>query len=57
MAVNIGNKQVIAPSPDKLVLNKNEVIMLTTMLAEAQIKVKDIQKVYDLIYKMQEFIN
>ena len=45
MAVNIGNKQVIAPTPDKLVLNKDEVAMLTAMLAEAQIKIKDIQNV------------
>ena len=57
MAVNIGNKQVVTPTPDKLVLDKNEVTLVVSMLAEAQIKVKDIQKVYDLVYKMQEFIN
>ena len=57
MAVNIRNKQVVTPTPDKLVLDKNEVTLVVSMLAEAQIKVKDIQKVYDLVYKMQEFIN
>ncbi len=57
MAVNISNKQVVVPTPDKLVLDNNEVTLVVSMLAEAQIKVKDIQKVYDLVYKMQEFIN
>lgn len=57
MAVNISNKKVVVPTPDKLVLDNNEVTLVVSMLAEAQIKVKDIQKVYDLVYKMQEFIN
>ena len=57
MAVNLGNKTVVASTPDKLVLDKKEITLLLGMLAEAQIKVKDIQTVYDLIYKMQEFIN
>lgn len=57
MAVNINNKQVVSPTPDKLVLDKSEATLVVSMLAEAQIKVKDIQKVYDLVYKIQEFIN
>ena len=37
-------------------LSKEECTVLLTLVAESNIKIKDIQYFYDLIYKIQEFI-
>ena len=45
------NKQ----KPTKLELDKDECITLLNLVSEANIQVKNIQYVYDLVYKIQEF--
>lgn len=47
-------KQAQAP---KVSLNGEECEVLIPLLAEGTCKIKDIQIVYDLIYKLQECIN
>ena len=47
-------KQAQAP---KVLLNGEECEVLIPLLAEGTCKIKDIQVVYDLIYKLQECIN
>jgi hypothetical protein len=39
----------------KLELDKDECIALLNLVSEATIKVKNIQYVYELVYKIQEF--
>jgi len=39
----------------KLELDKDECIALLNLVSEANIQVKNIQYVYDLVYKIQEF--
>lgn len=41
--------------PDTLNLTKDECIVLLNLVSEGSIKVKSIQYVYDLVYKIQEF--
>ena len=41
---------------ETLGLSKEECTVLLTLVAESNIKIKDIQYFYDLIYKIQEFI-
>lgn len=41
--------------PTKLELDKDECIALLNLVSEANIQVKNIQYVYDLVYKIQEF--
>ena len=43
--------------PTKLELDKDECIALLNLVSEANIQVKNIQYVYDLVYKIQEFAN
>lgn len=47
-------KQAQAP---KVILKGEECEVLIPLLAEGTCKIKDIQIVYDLIYKLQECIN
>ena len=47
-------RQAQAP---KVLLNGEECEVLIPLLAEGTCKIKDIQIVYDLIYKLQECIN
>ena len=39
-----------------LPLTKEECAVFLSLIAESSIKIKDIQYVYDLLYKVQEFV-
>ena len=54
MTQNEIRKQAQAP---KVILSGEECEALIPLLAEGTCKIKDIQIVYDLIYKLQECIN
>lgn len=47
--------KVAKQEPEKLGLDKDECITVLNLISEANIKVKNIQYVYDLVYKIQEF--
>tara|TARA_B100000963_G_C22101502_1_gene440882 strand:- start:188 stop:373 length:186 start_codon:yes stop_codon:yes gene_type:complete len=49
-------KKAKEETPKTLGLSKEECTVLLTLVAESNIKIKDIQYFYDLIYKIQEFI-
>lgn len=49
-------KQIKKEEPDILGLTQTECILFLSLIAESDVKVKNIQQVYDLIYKIQEFI-
>lgn len=49
-------KKVNPPAEAKLDLNTEECLTFLSLIAESEIKVKDIQRIYDLIYKIQDFI-
>lgn len=42
--------------PSNLPLTSDECLIFLSLIAESNIKVKDIQKTYDLVYKIQDFI-
>ena len=44
-----------ANKTNKLELDRDECIALLNLVSEANIQVKNIQYVYDLVYKIQEF--
>lgn len=43
-------------APKILGLNKQECAVIMGLIGESRIQIKDIQYFYDLIYKIQEFI-
>ena len=47
--------KVEPPKPSTLSLTKDECIVLLNLISEGSIKIKSIQYVYDLVYKIQEF--
>ena len=49
-------KKAKEEKPNTLGLTKEECTVLLSLVAESNIKIKDIQYFYDLVYKMQEFI-
>ena len=49
-------KKAKEEKPNTLGLTKEEFTVLLSLVAESNIKIKDIQYFYDLVYKMQEFI-
>ena len=49
-------KKAKEEEPNILGLTKEECTVLLSLVAESNIKIKDIQYFYDLVYKMQEFI-
>ena len=40
----------------KLNLNKEECLIVLNLIGESSIQVKNIQQVYDLVYKLQEYV-
>ncbi len=52
---NLKNK-VKKDEPLNLPLTSDECLIFLSLIAESSIKVKDIQKTYDLVYKIQDFI-
>jgi len=43
--------------PKTLGLNKQECAVIMGLIGESKIQIKDLQFFYDLVYKLQEFIN
>lgn len=57
--MNFNSLRKQAKSKDKiesLPLTKEECALFLGLVAESSIKIKDIQYVYDLLYKVQEFV-
>jgi len=57
--MNFNSLRKHAKSKDKiesLPLTKEECALFLGLVAESNIKIKDIQYVYDLLYKIQEFV-
>lgn len=44
------------PTTPTVNLTKEECLTILSLVIESNIKIKDIQHVYDLIFKLQEFI-
>mgnify|MGYP003149910589 CR=1 FL=1 len=44
------------PKVPTVELSKEECLTILSLIIESNIKIKDIQHVYDLIFKLQEFI-
>lgn len=53
----MSNQQTIRQKSAKVTLDAKECEVLIPLLAEGTCKIKDIQIVYDLIYKLQECID
>ena len=41
---------------DKIGLSKEECVIILNLIGESNIQVKNIQQVYDLVYKLQEYV-
>lgn len=48
--------QIPPPEPETLGLNKQECAVIMGLIGESRIQIKDLQFFYDLVYKLQEFI-
>lgn len=55
MAIKFGSKERAAVAKPKLELSKEDAQLILSVIAEGEIKIKNIQPVYDLVYKMTEF--
>lgn len=51
---NLRNKA--QKNPNNLELNKDECTVVLNLIGDSNIKVRNIQQVYDLVYKLQEFV-
>lgn len=49
-------KKVNPPTKAKLDLSTEECLTFLSLIAESEIKIKNIQHIYDLIYKIQDFV-
>ena len=56
MAINFGSKERQKLQEGKLVLNKEEAVLLINLIAEGNVQIKNIQSAYDLVLKVQTFI-
>lgn len=56
MAINFGSKERAEISKPKLNLSKEEAQLILSVIAEGEIKIKNIQTVYDMVYKLTEFV-
>jgi len=56
MAINFGSKERKKLSEKKLSFSKEEAIILLNLIAEGNVKIKNIQSAYDLVLKVQTFI-
>jgi hypothetical protein len=57
--MNFNSLRKQAKNKDKiesLPLTKEECALFLSLVAESNIKIKDIQYVYDLLYRIQEFV-
>jgi len=55
MAIKFGSKERQELSKPKLELTREEAILMLSVIGEGEIKVKNIQPVYDLVYRITEF--
>jgi hypothetical protein len=55
MAIKFGSKERQELAKPKLEFNKEEAVLILSILGEGEIKVKNIQPVYELVYKITEF--
>ena len=56
MAINFGSKERKKLQEGKLILNKEEAVLLINLIAEGNVQIKNIQSAYDLVLKVQTFI-
>lgn len=55
MAIRFGSKERQELTKPKLELTKEEAVLMLSVLGEGEIKIKNIQPVYELIYRITEF--
>ena len=55
MGIKFGSKERQALSVSKLEFTKEEALLMLSIIAEGQIKIKNIQSAYDLVYKITEY--
>ena len=55
MAIKFGSKERKELTKPKLEITKEEALLLLSIVSEGEIKVKNIQPVYELVYKITEF--
>jgi hypothetical protein len=55
MAIKFGSKERQELAKPKLELSKEDAVLILSILGEGEIKIKNIQPVYDLVYKITEF--
>tara|TARA_B100000963_G_scaffold242037_1_gene211805 strand:- start:21762 stop:21941 length:180 start_codon:yes stop_codon:yes gene_type:complete len=56
MAINFGSKERQKLQEGKLTLSKEEAVLLINLIAEGNVQIKNIQSAYDLVLKVQTFI-
>ena len=56
MAINFSSKERQKLQEGKLTLSKEEAVLLINLIAEGNVQVKNIQSAYDLVLKVQTFI-
>jgi len=55
MAIKFGSKERQELAKPKLELSKEDAVLILSIIGEGEIKVKNIQPVYELVYKITEF--
>ena len=55
MAIKFGSKERQELAKPKLELSKEDAVLVLSIIGEGEIKVKNIQPVYELVYKITEF--
>lgn len=55
MAIKFGSKERQELTKPKLELSKEDAVLVLSIIGEGEIKVKNIQPVYELVYKITEF--
>jgi hypothetical protein len=55
MAIKFGSKERQNLAKPKLEFTKEEAILILSVIGEGEIKIKNIQPIYDLVYRITEF--
>lgn len=56
MAIKFGSNERKQAAIKKLEISKDEAILLLSLIAEGNVKIKNIQPAYEFVYKVQEFV-
>mgnify|MGYP001179768594 CR=1 FL=1 len=56
MAIRFGSSKREELTTPKLQFTKEEAKMILSLIGEGEIKIKNIQPIYDLVYRITEFV-